>query len=112
MSLIKGLDIVKKEGYTVIKLPHLLNQDNFLEIEEEIESSMAGYRETIAIDLSECDNIFSMLITLIIHIRKKVIEAGGELCLINVSINGQQQIKAMNLDMILTMYDSEEEIDI
>ena len=112
MSLIKGLYIEKKEKYTVIKLPHMLNQENFIEIEEEIDSSLTGYRGTIAIDLSECANIFSMLITMIILIRKKVMGAGGELCLINVSISGQQQLKAMNLDMILPMYDSEKDIDI
>ena len=108
MSLIKGLNIEKKEGYTLIKLPHTLNQENILDIE----SGLTGYRDTIAIDLSECSNIFSMLITLIIHIRKKVIEEGGNLCLVNVSKTGQQQLTAMNLDIILPMYDSEEEIDI
>lgn len=112
MSLIKGLSIEKKEGYTLIKLPHTLNQENILDIEGEIESSMTGYRDTIAIDLSECSNIFSMLITLIMHVRKKVIEEGGSLCLVNVSITGQQQLTAMNLDIILPIYDSEDEIDI
>ena len=112
MSLIKGLYIEKKEGYILIKLPHTLNQENILDIEEEIDSSLTGYRDTIAIDLSECSNIFSMLITLIMHIRKKVMDEGGSLCLVNVSLSGQQQLKAMNLDIILPMYDSEEEIDI
>ncbi len=111
MSSITGLSIEKKKGYIVIRLPNMSNQDKVLDIEEEIGSGLAEYGNIIAIDLSECANIYSMLITLMIHIRKKVVAAGGKLCLVNVSINGQKQLKAMNLDMILPIFETEKDID-
>jgi len=111
MASITGLSIEKKQGYIVIRLPNMSNQDKVLDIEEEIMSSLEEYGSNIVIDLSECANIYSMLITLMIHIRKKVVAAGGTVCLVNVSINGQKQLTLMNLDMILPIFETEKDID-
>lgn len=111
MESITGLSFEKKKGYIVIKLPNLSNQDKVLDIEGEVMSNLSDYGSNVVIDLSESANIYSMLITLIIHIRNKVVSAGGLVCLVNVSINGQKQLNLMNLNMILPIFETEKDID-
>jgi anti-anti-sigma regulatory factor len=103
MPITHGLYIEKKKGHIFIRLPNVVKKDNITHIENRIESSLKNYKGNVIVDLSDTLSIFSILVTLLMHIDKKVTEAGGSVKLINVSKKCQAQLKSMNLDRVLTI---------
>ena len=103
MPITHGLYIEKKKGYIWIRLPNVVKKDNITHIENRIETSLKGYKGKVIIDLSDTLSIFSILVTLLMHIDKKVTEAGGSVKLVNVSKKCQAQLNSMNLDRVLTI---------
>lgn len=103
MPITHGLYIEKKKGHIWIRLPNVVKKDNITHIENRIETSLKGYKGNVVIDLSDTLSIFSILVTLLMHIEKQVTEAGGVVELVNVSKKCQEQLKSMNLDRILTI---------
>ena len=103
MPITHGLYIEKKKGHIWIRLPNVVKKDNITHIENRIETSLKGYKGKVIIDLSDTFSIFSILVTLLMHIDKQVTKAGGEVKLINVSKKCQAQLKSMNLDRVLTI---------
>ena len=103
MSITHGLYIEKKKGHLCIRLPNVVKKDNITHIENRIETSLKGYKGKVVVDLSDTLSIFSILVTLLMHIDKKVAEAGGSVKLVNVSKKCQAQLNSMNLDRVLTI---------
>lgn len=107
MTITYGLQIYKKKGQLWIRLPNAIKKENILQIENRIEDSLKDCEGKVILDFADTLSVFSLLVTLIIHIRKRVGEFGGQLCLVNVSDKCKSQLKAMNLDRILTIYNNE-----
>lgn len=107
MTITYGLQIDKKKGQVRIRLPNAIKKENILQMENRIENSLTGCKGKVILDFADTLSVFSILITLIIHTRKRVDEFGGELCLVNVSDKCRSQLKATNLDKILTIYSNE-----
>ena len=103
MPITHGLYIDKKKGYLLIRLPNVVKKDNINHIENRIETSLKGYKGKVVVDLSDTLSIFSILVTLLMHIEKQITQAGGTLKLVNVSKKCQAQLKSMNLDRVLTI---------
>ncbi len=101
-----GLQIDKKKGHVRIRLPNAIKKGNILQIKNRIEDGLTDCKGKVILDFADIISVFSILITLIIHIRKRVDEFDGELCLVNVSDKCKSQLKAMNLDRILTIYNN------
>ena len=107
MTITYGLQIDKKKGQVWIRLPNAIKKENILQIKNRVEDSLIGCKGKVILNFADTLSVFSILVTLIIHIRKLVGEFGGELCLVNVSDKCNSQLKAMNLDKILTIYNNE-----
>lgn len=107
MTITYGLQIDKKKGQVRIRLPNAIKKENILQMENRIENSLTGCEGKVILDFADTLSVFSILITLIIHTRKRVDEFGGELYLVNVSDKCRSQLKAMNLDKILTIYSND-----
>lgn len=103
MPITHGLYIEKKRGHIWIRLPNVVKKDNITQIESRIESSLKGYKGKVVVDLSDTLSIFSILVTLLMHIDKLVTGAGGTVKLVNVSKKCQAQLQSMNLDRVLTI---------
>lgn len=107
MTINHSMQIDKKNGRVRVRLPNAIKKENILQIENRIEDSLKHCNSKVILDFADILSIFSILVTLIIHIRKQVSEFDGELCLVNVSDKCKSQLKAMNLDKILTIYNNE-----
>lgn len=103
MTITHGLYIEKKRGHFWIRLPNVVKKENITQIENRIDSSLSGYKGKVVVDLSDTLSIFSILVTLLMHIQKKVTNSGGNFRIINVSDKCQAQLKLMNLDKILNI---------
>ena len=110
MKITYGMQIDKKKGQVWIRLPNAIKKENILQVENRIEDSLTDCEGTVILDFADILSIFSILVTLIIHIKKQVSEIDGELCLVNVSDKCTSQLKAMNLDKILTIYNNEADL--
>ena len=104
-----GLHIKKRRDCIWIRLPNLIKKENVTLVENRIVSATEGYCGTVVVDLSDTLSIFSMLVTLIMKIRKKVLENHGEFFLAHVSKKCQAQLDEMNLDKILLHYKKKED---
>ena len=107
MTITFGMQIDKKKGQVRIRLPNAIKKENILQIENRVEDTLIECKGKVILDFADILSVFSILITLIIHIMKRVGEFDGELCLVNVSDKCKSQLKAMNLDKILTIHNNE-----
>ena len=113
MKAIHDLHIENKRGYLWITLPDSITMENYLQILNRIESEIIEKSELankVIIDLSKIDSIHSLLIGLILHIRKPVKQNQGVFYLVNVSGKCLMKFQALFLDRILQIYENEEDI--
>ena len=103
MTITHGLYIEKNRGRIWIRLPNVVKKENITQIENRIDSSLSGYKGKVVVDLSDTFSIFSILVTLLMHVQKKVINAGGNFHLVNVSEKCHLQLTLMNLDKIMNI---------
>jgi anti-anti-sigma regulatory factor len=101
MAVTCNLHIEKKRGYVWIRLPNVIKSENIIQIEKKIENSLKNCKSKVVLDFADTLNVFSTLVTLIMLIRKRVDEYGGELCLVNVSDTCKSKLKERNLDKIM-----------
>jgi len=113
MKAIHDLHIENKRGYLWITLPDSITMENYLQVRNRIESEIIEKKDLankIVVDLSKIDSIHSLLIGLILHIRKPVKQSQGIFYLVNVSGKCLMKFQALFLDRILQIYENEEEI--
>ena len=114
MKATHDLHIENKKGYLWITLPDSITKENYLQIRNRIESELMDKKEMankVIIDLSKIDSIHSLLIGLILHIRKPVKLNKGIFYLVNVSGKCLMELQSLFIDRILQIYENEEEIE-
>ena len=107
MTSAAGLYSKQKKGYTIIGLPAVITRENVLHIENRIGAIITQTKKPVILDISTVRDIFSILITLIVHIKNQVFDSGETLYLINVNDNCLAQLKSMNLHKVLPIYKNE-----
>ena len=100
----------KKGGYTLVRLPGRVTRENISQIENRIETIVAENKANIVLDLSTTRDIFSIFITLIMQIKNQVSGVEGKLYLVKINESCLAQLKSMNLDKVLSIYESEEDV--
>jgi len=108
MTIMYGLHIKRKRDCIWVRLPNLIKKENVTLVENRIVSAVEGFSGDVVVDLSDTLSIFSILVTLIMKIRKKVLEAGGRFYLAHVSKKCEIQLHEMNLDKILQVFTTKE----
>lgn len=109
---VQGLQIRKKKGYIWVTLPSRITAQNDVEIENQIKSELTGKSDRLVLDLINHDNIYSMAIGLIMHLRMQMIETGGSLYIVNTSKNCLTKLQQMQLNRVLKICENEEELSI
>lgn len=110
MTEITDLKIENKKGYLWISFPNSIGRENILPIQNRIEAILTDESAHVALDFSNIDIAGSIVIDLVMLIRKILSESKGFLCLVNVSKTCLKQFHTMNLDKVVTIYESENEI--
>ena len=88
-----------------IRLPSIIKGEKVLQMENRIDTMLDGNVTRVDIDMQDVENIYSVLITVIMRAQKKIAESGGSLYLINVADRCRNQLESMNLDKILPIDD-------
>ena len=71
-----GLQIDKKKGHVRIRLPNAIKKGNILQIKNRIEDGLTDCKGKVILDFADTLSVFNILVTLIMHIRKRVGEFG------------------------------------
>lgn len=93
------------DGRIAIRLPSMIKGEKVLQMDNRIDTMLDGNVTRVDIDMQDVENIYSVLITVIMRAQKKIAESGGSLFLINVSNRCREQLESMNLDKILPIDD-------
>ena len=104
------LKIENKKGYLWISFPNSIGSENIITIQNKIEAVITNKSAHVALDFSNIEIAGSIVIDLILAIRKILSETERFLCLVNVPKTCLKQFQAMNLDKVVTIYESEDEI--
>ncbi len=104
MTIINGFQSENKDGHISIKLPGTMKGDTIAQIEKRIDSLINKDISRVDVSLLDVENVYSVLITIIMKIKKKLIQGNGLLYLVNVSERCRQQLESMNLDKVLTIH--------
>lgn len=104
------LKIENKKGYLWISFPISIGRENILQIRNRIESVLTEKSSRVVLDLSSIDIIGSIVIDLIMLANKIITNSKGSICLVNLSKTCLNQFQTMNLDKVMTIYKSEDEI--
>ncbi len=110
MALSRKLQIENRRGYLWITMPKSITATNLLSIQEKIESHISDSSERVVIDLVNMDTVNSVLASLIINIRNRIVDSDGLIGLVNVSKKCMVKLQLMQLDRVLTVYEDENEI--
>ena len=111
MAEVPNLQIRNKKGHIWVTLPKDINMQNDLQIQNRIVSELTGKSDRVVLDLINNDNIYSVTIGLIIHLRMQITQSGGFLCLVNASKNCQAKLQQMHLNKVMKIYENEEEVN-
>jgi anti-anti-sigma factor len=98
------------KGYLWIILPKAVNNNNYLQIRNRIESRIQSKADKVIIDLSHVSRMDSLLIGLLLHMRKLVKNKRGFLYLVNASKKCSTKLHSLFLDKIFTICDNEKQI--
>ena len=110
MTSSKNLQVENKKGRIWVTIPTTISVTNLLAVQQTIESNLTEGPDNVIIDLVNCDTVNSVLASLIINIRNRVVKADGEIGLVNVSEKCMIKLELMQLDRVLSVYDDESEI--
>ena len=110
MNEAPNLQIKKKKEYVWVTLPKHINMQNDVQIENQIVSELTGKSDRLVLDLINNDNIYSITIGLIMHLRAQIIESGGSICVVNTSKKCLAKLQQMQLNRVLKIYENEEEL--
>ncbi len=101
----------EKRDYLWITLPDFIDTRNVLTLQNLIESEMLIHPScNVALDLSNLAMVTSTTVDVIMFFRNMVMEAGGHFCLVNLSQMIVMQLISVNVDRVVTLYESEEDM--
>ena len=105
------LDVEERKGSLRITLPGKLNMDNITQIRIRIEMLLTKEHTRLVLDLSNIKAAGSIVINLIMDIRQIITRLKGTLWLVNLTEDCYTMFKSINLDKVLKMFKSEDEIN-
>ena len=105
-----NLKVENRKGYIWISFPNSISRENILQIQNRIESTLTDESSHVALDLANIDILGSIVIDLIMSVNRIITNLKGSICVVNVSKACLKQFQTMNLDKVVTIYESEEEI--
>lgn len=111
MTDVNTLEIEEKNGYLWICLPGTLNRDNILQIQRRIEALITEEQLKVVLDLSNIKMAGSIVINLIMDIRKIIKGLKGTLHIVNLTRDCFNLFKSINLDKVLNICKSEKELN-
>ncbi|MBN1982183.1 MAG: STAS domain-containing protein [Chitinivibrionales bacterium] len=88
-----------------IVLPRTIESDQSVEIEKNILSQCPATVAKLILDFSQTETLFSVGIGLLIKLRKKMLDQGGEVVFVNVSRRLMDTFTQLNLDRVFTIAD-------
>jgi anti-anti-sigma regulatory factor len=106
-----NLEIIHKKGYVWATLPSSIKRETSSHVLHSIRSHLSGKNDHLALDCSMVSNIYSVMISVIMTLRKQVIESSGSICLVNVSKRCFSQLLSMCLENVLTIYQDENDLE-
>lgn len=111
MTDINTLEIEERSGYLWICLPGTLNRDNIIQVQRRIEALLTEKQIKVVLDLSNIKIAGSIVINLILDIRKIIMGLKGTLQIVNLTRDCLNLFKSINLDKVLNICKSEKELN-
>ena len=111
MTDTNDLKAEERKGYLWICLPGAINRDNILQIRIRIEMLLTEEHTRVVLDLSNIKVAGSIIINLIMDIRKVITSLKGTLHLVNLTKECLRLFQSINLDKVIKIYKSEDEIN-
>jgi anti-anti-sigma factor len=108
---IRGLNIAFAGGHIRITIPDAINMDNFQQVEYGIESVLTDKADKVVIDFGKTKNMFSAGFGMIVRLKKRITQNGGELYLVNVSSRVLEGMQSVGLTKIVTVCGDDEAPD-
>ena len=102
--------IDERNGALWILLPGTLNRDNIIQIQRRIEALITDEQMNVVLDLSNIKIAGSIVINLLMDIRKIITGLKGTLQIVNLTRDCLSLFKSINLDKVLNICKSEDEI--
>lgn len=112
MALRKSVVVEHRNGFVWVVLPDSMSRDNYMAVEREVEAELSGKKDRVVLDLIATNSVYSSGIGFMVRLRKKIIESGGVLCLVNVSREIRELFGRANLDRVFEIYATDVEFDI
>jgi anti-anti-sigma factor len=103
--------IDERDGALWILLPGTLNRDNIMQIQRRIEALLTEEQMKVVLDLSNIKIAGSIVINLLLDIRKIITELKGTLYIVNLTRECLSMFKSINLDKVLNICKSEDEVE-
>ncbi len=109
----RSLQIDKSGSSITIKLPNAIRVKGLVAIEQQIVSALTSDIKQVLLDFSDIQNVYSILLTLLVRFQRKVKMMGGTMELINMPSECARQFVELNLDKVftITLCDEEDEDD-
>jgi anti-anti-sigma factor len=107
------IDIHTHGGYQVLKLEEDLQVISDLsELKFLVEGYLKRGRRFVAVGFTTASYIYSGAIAVLIDCHKKIIQEGGDLCIIEPNQEMLGVFNVLNIDKILHLYQSEDDLPV
>jgi anti-anti-sigma factor len=100
--------IEEKNNALWITLPNSIDMDNYRKIEDSIAPELSKSRRKIVLDFSRTKSLFSSGLGLVVRLKKKVEQTGGELFLVNVNKKIEEGFENVGLDKLFPILSPEQ----
>ncbi len=100
------MNFVEKDGYTLIEMPTYLSAEVIEETERNFSSVIQKEGSQFVLDMEKVQHLFSSGVRLITSLNKVVTEKKGKLALVNVTEDVEKALRSINLDKIISIYNS------
>jgi len=105
-------EVEQRHGALWIVLPNSITLENSRETESRIMGVVGSGVGRVVVDLSRTGMLFSSGLGLLIRLRKKVSDAQGDMCLVNVSQKIKSLLVEVHLDRIFEIFATDVEFEI
>jgi len=112
MEVREELSIESKLGCVWFTMPPSIDLDNYQKIESHIEKIIDDSSRHVVLDLDRLEHLYSSGIGLLLRLHQKIAKLGWSLYLVNVPAKIHRILHLVNLDKILTLYDTDVEFEI
>ncbi|MBN1981143.1 MAG: STAS domain-containing protein [Chitinivibrionales bacterium] len=107
-----NLEIAKRGKYKVIIICDSLHViEDLAELKAVIEKYLEKGEKYIAVNFSQASYLYSGAISVLITCFKMIRDKGGDLCIVEPQKRLHELLEQMNIDRLITIYDSEEELE-